>query len=93
MSERSGVTGKTPHQVARADSLREITDAKLVRGGIIDLCAYLQEFWKNDILLTAPEESRGRPEQLVRRELGRSGSRSDPGVPPIGAPGWGNGPG
>jgi hypothetical protein len=39
MSEHSGVTGKTPHQVARADSLREITDAKLVRGGIIDLCA------------------------------------------------------
>jgi hypothetical protein len=50
MSEHSGVTGKTPHQVARADSLREITDAKLVRGGIIDLCAYLQEFWKNDML-------------------------------------------
>ena len=68
MSEHSGVTGKTPHQVARADSLREITDA-------------------------TPEESRGRPEQLVRRELGRSGSRSDPGVPPIGAPGGGNGPG
>jgi hypothetical protein len=44
MSEHSGVTGKTPHQVARADSLCEITDAKLVRGGIIDLCAYLQEF-------------------------------------------------
>ena len=50
MSEHSGVTGMTPHQVARADSLREITDAKLVRGGIIDLCAYLQEFWKNDML-------------------------------------------
>jgi hypothetical protein len=36
MSEHSGVTGKTPHQVARADSRGEITDAKLVRGGIID---------------------------------------------------------
>jgi len=67
MSEHSGVTGKATHQIARADPLREITDAKLVRGGIIDLCAYLQEFWKNDILLTAPEESRGRPEQLVTR--------------------------
>jgi len=34
MSEHSGVTGKTPHQVvARADSLREITDAEMVRGG------------------------------------------------------------
>jgi hypothetical protein len=32
MSEHSGVTGKTPHQVARADSLREITDADIVRG-------------------------------------------------------------
>ena len=45
MTEYSGVTGKTPHQVARADSLRDITD--LVRGGSIDLVAYLQEFWKN----------------------------------------------
>jgi hypothetical protein len=50
VSELSGVTGKTPHQVARADSLREITDAETVRGGIIDLCAYLHEFWKNDEL-------------------------------------------
>ena len=50
MSEDSGVTGKTPHQVARADSLREITDAEMARGGFIDLCAYLQEFWKNEIL-------------------------------------------
>jgi hypothetical protein len=50
MSEHSGVTGKTPHQVARADSLREITDTETVRGGPIDLCAYLHEFWKNDIL-------------------------------------------
>jgi hypothetical protein len=50
MSEHSGVTRKTPHQVARADSLREITDTEMVRGGIIDLCAYLQEFWNNDIL-------------------------------------------
>ena len=50
MSEHSGVTGKTPHQVAGADSLCEITDAEMARGGIIDLCAYLQEFWKNDIL-------------------------------------------
>ena len=49
MSERSGVTGKTPHRVARADSLREITDTEMVRGGIIDLCAYLQDFWKNEI--------------------------------------------
>jgi hypothetical protein len=30
MSEHSGVTGKTPHQVARAESLREITDAEMV---------------------------------------------------------------
>ena len=50
MSEHSGVTGKTPHQVARDDSLREITDAGTVGQGIIDLCAYLQEFWKNDTL-------------------------------------------
>jgi hypothetical protein len=35
MSEHSGVTGKTPHQVARAESLREITDADMVRGGSI----------------------------------------------------------
>jgi hypothetical protein len=48
MSEHSGVTGNTPHQVARAESLREITDADLarVRGGS-DLVAYLQNFWKN----------------------------------------------
>jgi hypothetical protein len=50
MSEHSRVIGKTPQQVARADSLREITDAEMVRGGTIDLCAYLQEFWKNDKL-------------------------------------------
>ena len=49
MSEHSRVIGKTPQQVARADSLREITDAKMVRGGINDLCAYLQDFWKNEI--------------------------------------------
>jgi hypothetical protein len=49
MSEHSGVTGKTPHQVARADSLREITDAEMVRGWINDLPAYLQDFWKNEI--------------------------------------------
>ena len=24
--------------------------AEMVRGGIIDLCAYLHEFWQNDIL-------------------------------------------
>ena len=48
MSEHSGATDKTPHQVARADSLREITDADMarVRGGS-DLVAYLQNFWKN----------------------------------------------
>jgi hypothetical protein len=50
MSEHSGLGGKTPHQVARADSLREITDAAMARGGTIDLSAYLQEFWKNEIL-------------------------------------------
>ena len=50
MSEHSGVIGKTRHQVARTDSLRKITDAEMVRGGITDLCAYLQEFWKNDVL-------------------------------------------
>ena len=49
MSEHSGVTGKTPHRVARADSLREITVAERVPWGI-DLCAYLQDFWKNEIL-------------------------------------------
>ena len=49
MSEHSRVIGKTPQQVARADSLREITDTEMVRGGIIDLCAYLQDFWKNEI--------------------------------------------
>jgi hypothetical protein len=48
MSEHSGVTGKTPHQVARTESLREITDAEMVRGRI-DLVAYLQNFWKNEI--------------------------------------------
>ena len=36
-------------QVARAESVREITDIEMVRGGIIDLVAYLQDFWKNDI--------------------------------------------
>jgi hypothetical protein len=49
MSEHSGLTGKTPHQGARAESVREITDADTVRGGVIDLVAYLQDFWKNDI--------------------------------------------
>ncbi len=49
MREYSCVTGQTPRQVARADSLREITDTEMVRGGIIDLCAYLQDFWKNEI--------------------------------------------
>jgi hypothetical protein len=48
MSEHSGVTGETPHQVARAESVREIIDAEMVPGGI-DLVAYLQDFWKNDI--------------------------------------------
>ena len=48
MSEHSGITGKTPHQVARTESLREITDAGMVRVGI-DLVAYLQNFWKNEI--------------------------------------------
>jgi hypothetical protein len=47
MSEHSGVTGKTPLQVARAESLREITDAGMVRRRI-DLGAYLQDFWKNE---------------------------------------------
>ena len=49
MSEHSGVTGETPHQVARAGLVREITDAYMVRGGIKDPVAYLQDFWKNDI--------------------------------------------
>jgi hypothetical protein len=49
MSEHSRVIGKSPQQVARADSLREITDAEMVRGGINDLRAYLQDFWKNEI--------------------------------------------
>ena len=49
MSEHSGVTGKTPHQAARAESLREITDANMVRGRRIGLVAYLQDFWKNEI--------------------------------------------
>ena len=49
MSEHSRVIGKTPQQVARPDSLREITDAEMARGGINDLCAYLQDFWKNEI--------------------------------------------
>ena len=49
MSEYSVATGKTPHQVGRADSLREITDAEMVRGGINDPRAYLQDFWKNEI--------------------------------------------
>jgi hypothetical protein len=40
---------QTPRQVARAGSLREITDADMVRGGI-DLIAYLQVFWKSEIL-------------------------------------------
>jgi hypothetical protein len=48
MSEHSGVTGKTPHQVARAESPREITDTDMVRGGI-DLVVYLKDFWENDI--------------------------------------------
>ena len=49
MSEHSGVTDKTPHQVARAESLRAITDAEMVRGRINDVRAYLQDFWKNEI--------------------------------------------
>jgi hypothetical protein len=49
MSEHFGVTGETPHQVARAESLREITDAGRVRGRRIDLVVYLQDFWKNEI--------------------------------------------
>jgi hypothetical protein len=48
MSEHFGVTGETVHQVARAESLREITDADRVRGRV-DLVAYLKDFWKNDI--------------------------------------------
>jgi hypothetical protein len=48
MSEHSGVIAETPHQVARAESLRERTDAGMVRTGI-DLVAYLQDFWKNEI--------------------------------------------
>jgi hypothetical protein len=48
MSEHSGVTGETPLQVVRAESLREITAADMVRRGI-DLVAYLQDFWKNEI--------------------------------------------
>ena len=47
MSEHFGVTGETPHQVARADSLGEITDADMMRGRI-DLVAYLQDFWKDE---------------------------------------------
>ena len=47
MSDHSAVTGKAPHQVARADSLREITDADMMRGRI-DLVAYLQDFWKDE---------------------------------------------
>jgi hypothetical protein len=50
MSEHSGVTGKTPHQVARADSLREITDAKLVRGGSSICARTFRSSGKNDIL-------------------------------------------
>jgi hypothetical protein len=42
MSEHSGVTGKTPHEVARADSLREITDTEMVPGGINDLRAFVR---------------------------------------------------
>ena len=61
MSEHSGVTGKTPHQVARDDSLREITDAGTVGQGIIDLCAYLQEFWKNEILCPPPRRAGAGP--------------------------------
>jgi hypothetical protein len=40
VSEHSGVTGKTAHEVARGDSLREITDTEMVRGGINDLRAF-----------------------------------------------------
>jgi hypothetical protein len=47
MSEHSGVTGKTRTR-SRAGSLRGITDAEMVPGGI-DLVAYLQDFWKNEI--------------------------------------------
>jgi hypothetical protein len=49
MSEHFGVTGETAHQVARAESLHEITDADRVRGRRVDLVAYLKDFWKNDI--------------------------------------------
>jgi hypothetical protein len=31
--EHSGVSGKTPHQVARAGSMRGIADADMARGG------------------------------------------------------------
>jgi hypothetical protein len=46
--QHSGITGQTPHQVARAESLRKFTDAYMVHGRI-DLVAYLQDFWKNEI--------------------------------------------
>jgi hypothetical protein len=65
MSEHSGVTGKTPHQVARAESLREITDADMVRGAI-DLVAYLKGFWENDIMMTPSASPPGHP-RLGRR--------------------------
>ena len=48
MSEHSVVTGKTPHQVHRAESLREMSDADMMRRGTIDLVAYLQDFRKNE---------------------------------------------
>jgi hypothetical protein len=40
MREHCGVTRMTPPEVAWADSLREITDTELERGGINDLRAF-----------------------------------------------------
>jgi hypothetical protein len=65
MSEHFGVTGETPHQVARAESLREITDADRVRGRRIDLVAYLQDFWNNDYEIY-DHRPRSRNEHLFR---------------------------
>jgi hypothetical protein len=55
MSEHFGFTGETAHQVARVESLREITDADRVRGRRIDVVAYLQDFWKRSHYGVSPD--------------------------------------
>jgi hypothetical protein len=65
MSEHSGVTGKTPHQVARADSLREITDTEMVRGGDHRSGCVPSGLLEERHILTPPSSAPGHPRPAV----------------------------